>query len=152
MPPGPSPRHPPGSTTLLQGSTAPTVCSAWQGGALLAQHRGGTSTQAQAWVLRPGATRRGPESVSPSQGTWATVQGPSVSWALWASCLLILRSLVLGPAPRSPVQSTVLNHRKPAAGRGYAMTPSLVPGISYRPSASLPGRISRGACTETWGV
>lgn len=69
-------------------------------GALLAQHRAGTSTQAQAWVLRPGATRRGPESVSPSQGTWATVQGPSVSWALWASCLLILRSLVLGPAPQ----------------------------------------------------
>ena len=98
MPPGPSPRHPLGSTTLLQGSTAPTVCSTWQGGALLAQHWAVTSTQA--WVLRPGATRRGPERVSPSQGIWATVQGPQVSWALWASCLLILRSLVLGPAPQ----------------------------------------------------
>lgn len=74
-------------------------------GAFLAQHLAGTSTQAQAWILRPrearpGATRRGPESVSPSQCVWVTVQGPQVSWALWASCLLILRSLVLGPAPQ----------------------------------------------------
>lgn len=101
MPPGPSPCHPPRSTTLLQGSTAPTVGSAWQGGALLAQHRAGTSTQAQGlWEARPGATRRGPESVSPFQCIWVTMQGPQVSWALWASCLLILRSLVLGPAPQ----------------------------------------------------
>lgn len=63
--------------------------------------RPGMDTQAQGlWEARPGATRRSPESVSPSQCVWVTVQGAQVSWALWASCLLILRSLVLGPAPQ----------------------------------------------------
>lgn len=137
--------------------------------ALLVQYQARTLTQAQVLVVRPRYSERsvlglpgGAQkcvSFPVCQGYNVRLPGELGSLGL---CLLILRSTVLVTAHRSPVQATVLNHQKPAAGLLLCNDPTtglLVSAIGLllffqtgeRPQGIRALRLREmGALTEPW--
>lgn len=98
---------------------------------------------------RPSPARRGPGS-----GSLPSVSGlqcPLVSWAPWASCHLILRSLVLVTAPQKSCAGHSAESSKTCSQPAIMQWPHHRPASgSYRPSASLSGRQRASGDTGTW--